>query len=368
MSAASEVTATATAEALPEAAASEATEAPSPAETATSCAGTPASGIAPQVETGPGLPAENLCSTCRKPISGENSVVVARAVGKTPSSMRCKACHNLKSRINRVLSHYGTLAKDWTNVSENEKKEFYQKYKEMAGQDLLTRLQETVTEHKKTSSAVSFEGTGDYIDEIDLDEKYKNKPDQLAAIKANTRTYFCSVRQVQLNEDVKYKRKAVETEEYMKVQKRKMQSIPLEQGEGDGTAADSSSCKKGKKEAAKSELPKLKAGGKKKVSKKVELMNAKKLQLMDWNCKARGEKVKDLVPSYVVKASTKLVDDAVAFGVECDSILDSGHGDADEVIKKADAFMEQLTEMMGRVKCQVDQALAFVATGASGQE
>ena len=98
MSAASEVTATATAEALREAAASEATEAPSPAETATSCAGTPASGIAPQVETGPGLPAENLCSTCRKPISGENSVVVARAVGKTPSSMRCKACHNLKNQ------------------------------------------------------------------------------------------------------------------------------------------------------------------------------------------------------------------------------------------------------------------------------
>ena len=33
---------------------------------------------------------------------------------------------------------------------------------------------------------------------------------------------------------------------------------------------------------------------------------------MDWNCKARGDKVKDLVPGYVVKASTKLVDDAVA--------------------------------------------------------
>ena len=369
MSAASEVPATATAEALPESAASEATEAASPAETATSCAETP-SGVVPldKVETGPGLPAENLCSTCRKPVSEENGVVVARAVGKTATSLRCRACHNLKSRINRVLSHYGSLAQDWTKVTENEKKEFYKKYQEQAGPDLLTRLQETVTESKKTSSAVSFEGTGDFLDEIDLEEKYKNKPDQLAAIKANTRTYFCPVRQVQLFEDVKYKRTAVETEEYAKVQKRKRQSIPLEQGERDETAADSSQCKKGKKEAAKSELPKLKAGGKKKISKKVELMNAKKLQLMDWNCKARGDKVKDLVPGYVVKASTKLVDDAVAFGVECDSILESGHGDADEVIKKADAFMEQLTEMMGRVKCQVDQAHAFVATGASGQE
>ena len=172
---------------------------------------------------------------------------------------------------------------------------------------------------------------------------------------------------MQLFEDVKYKRRAVETEEYTKVQKRKTQSIPLEQGEP-GTAADYSQCKKGKKEAAKSELPKLKAGNKKKISKKVGLMNTKKLQLMDWNCKARGEKVKDLVPAYGVNASTKLVDDAVAFGVECDSILESGHGDADVVIKKADCFTEQLTEMMGRVKCQVDQAHAFAATSASGQE
>ena len=370
MSTASEMPESAgTAEALPEAAGSEATEAPSPAETATSCAGTPASGVVPldKAETGPGLPAENLCSTCRKLVSETNAVVVARAVGKTSNSLRCKACHNLKSRINRLLSHYGSLAEDWTKVTENERKEFYQKYKELAGSDLLTRLQETVTESKRTNSAVSFEGTGDFLDEIDLEEKYKNKPDQLTAIKANTRTYFCPIRQVQLFEDVKYKRRAVETEEYTKVQKRKTQSIPLEQGEP-GTAADSSQCKKGKKEAAKIELPKLKAGGKKKIFKKLELMNTKKLQLMDWNCKARGEKVKDLVPAYVVNASTKLVDDAVAFGVECDSILESGHADADEVIKKADCFTEQLTEMMGRVKYQVDQAHAFAATSASGQE
>eukprot|EP00435_Cladocopium_sp_Y103_P000455 s2333_g1.t1 len=87
-------------------------------------------------------------------------------------------------------------------------KEFYQKYKELAGPDLLTRLQETVTESKKTSSVVSFEGTGEFLDEIDLDKKYQDKPDQLANLKANTRTYFCPVRQVQLFEDVKYTRKA----------------------------------------------------------------------------------------------------------------------------------------------------------------
>ena len=45
------------------------------------------------------------------------------------------------------------------------RKSFYKKYKEQAGPDLLTRLQETVTESKKTSSAVSFEGTGDFLDE-----------------------------------------------------------------------------------------------------------------------------------------------------------------------------------------------------------
>ena len=78
------------------------------------------------------------------------------------------ACNALKSRINRLMNKHGNVAEDWTNVTDQEKKEFYAKYQDLHGPDLLRRLQETITESKKTSSVVSFEGTGEYFDEVDL--------------------------------------------------------------------------------------------------------------------------------------------------------------------------------------------------------
>ena len=165
----------------------------------------PASGVAPlqAPEKKLDTPLDpSTCTTCKKPVNAENSVVLVRCPQKMPLARRCKACHTLKSRINRVMSKHGNLAEDWTKVTEEQKREFYKKYQESMGDDLVARLQETVTESKRVSSSVEFQGTGDYFDEEDMNDKYKNKPEQLANIIANTRTFFCPVRQVWLYEDV----------------------------------------------------------------------------------------------------------------------------------------------------------------------
>ena len=54
-------------------------------------------------------------------------------------------------------------------------------------------MQETIVESKRLSTKVEFEGTGEYFDEADMNEKYKNKTEQLQNILANTRRFFCTV-------------------------------------------------------------------------------------------------------------------------------------------------------------------------------
>ena len=47
-------------------------------------------------------------------------------------------------------------------------------------------------------------GNGRFLDTEDLEEKYKSKPEQLAAIYKNARTILCPVREVQLWEDPEF--------------------------------------------------------------------------------------------------------------------------------------------------------------------
>ena len=132
-----------------------------------------------------------------------------------------------------MISRPGSLAQDWTDVNEEQKKEFYEDFQNAAGHELLARMQETVVESKRMSSKVEFEGTGQYFDETDMNERYKNKAEQLQNIFANTRKFYCPVRQVWLFEDVIYKRKSTDTEEVSRVEERKVQKIPKNQGGGE---------------------------------------------------------------------------------------------------------------------------------------
>ena len=158
----------------------------------------PAREAMPLAEAGQNV---SQCVSCKKPVNEENAVVVTRQNEKASEkqAMRCQACHALKARISRLLSKHGNVTEDWTNVTAEEKKAFYANSQNLYGPDLLCRMQETITESKRTSSTVSFEGTGEYFDEVDMKKKYHDKPEQLQSVLANTMTYFCPVRQVLLS-------------------------------------------------------------------------------------------------------------------------------------------------------------------------
>jgi hypothetical protein len=48
-------------------------------------------------------------------------------------------------------------------------------------------------------------GTGEFLDQEDLEEKYKTKPQRSAAILKNAKTFWCSISETLLYEDMAYK-------------------------------------------------------------------------------------------------------------------------------------------------------------------
>ena len=64
---------------------------------------------------------------------------------------------------------------------------------------------------------LTFSGTGTYIDLVDLERTYKDKPEQLEALKKNARRIYDSVREVELYEILEYSSLQHTEEEYLKI-------------------------------------------------------------------------------------------------------------------------------------------------------
>jgi hypothetical protein len=65
-------------------------------------------------------------------------------------------------------------------------------------------MEETISESIAEEELESWIADGKYLDYADMEDKYKNKPDQLKSIFANTKTHFCKVRNCKLYEDPEY--------------------------------------------------------------------------------------------------------------------------------------------------------------------
>ena len=167
------------------------------------------------------------CCSCQCPTSPDYSIIVVRANHKTPRNIhRCRKCHNLRARIDRVTAKRGELAEDWTAVSETEKQKFFKECSDLAGNELLMKMQETIVHSTVKTSSVKFTGTGTFMDETDLNAKYAGKPQQLEAIKQNTRRLMCPIRRVVLFEDISFTSATEDQETRTEERKRKVEFTP----------------------------------------------------------------------------------------------------------------------------------------------
>ena len=74
---------------------------------------------------------------------------------------------------------------------------------EEVGPALTKLIETTYTEGSTEMHEVKMVGTGEYLDEDDLKERYKNKPLRFAAIMKNANRFYCKVSEAMLFEDMK---------------------------------------------------------------------------------------------------------------------------------------------------------------------
>ncbi len=123
--------------------------------------------------------------------------------------MRCSVCHSASGRI-RLLLKRGSddFAEAWNGFSHDSSIDmaaFYAKAKGVFGEDLNKLMKETLEENVSHSIETILQGTGTFMDEEDMTEKYKNKPVRLLAILDKAKRMQCPTTGTEFIEDMEYK-------------------------------------------------------------------------------------------------------------------------------------------------------------------
>lgn len=167
------------------------------------------------------------CCTCGDVTNPDERVIVrAYAKNKHETVFRCKGCHNLKSRMNRIMSKNGQLARDWSEMGEVERSTFIKNNRGLYGAELELRISESVLVSKTKRSSTSFVSEGKYSSAAALREKYQKEPEIAENIIKNARSFFDSVKQVHVYEDVSYTMKQQDEEVREEVNRLRMEAGP----------------------------------------------------------------------------------------------------------------------------------------------
>ena len=296
------------------------------------------------------------CCSCHYPTTIDKSLMVVRACHKQKEVRRCTKCHSLRSRVNRICSKHGHLAQDWTKVSDADKRKFMQDAQDKCGEELLMRMQESITHSTRKSTSVQFKGTGNFLDKQDLQEKYKNKPDQLESILAKTRTMWHPTRNVMVYEDVDFVLTTCDEEQTSEEHKRKVEFAENPKAKRKATIKT----KVGADATVQAE-EKLKGPEKKKLAKKADAAKTTKLSLLDTISKANT--LKAFIPAYVMKSAGTEAEKMQATIDKVQAALNAGTGNKDTLITDLDSCIESGAAAASRLKVQIEQAEAFQSEG-----
>ena len=118
------------------------------------------------------------------------------------SSNRCKECRTFAVRISRALA---AQSDDWrTEWAKVDTTVFAQKAKTLYGEDLVKIMEDMMDETHTDEAFACLTGTGNFLDEADMREKYASKPARLEAILKNARRFKCPVSETEMIEDMVY--------------------------------------------------------------------------------------------------------------------------------------------------------------------
>ena len=149
-------------------------------------------------------PEECTCAQCGMQVSAQEAIRVhsKRAIAKTPSMYKCKACNALESRISRLKS---TLNFEVSWGTQEDKSEFFKKHTRSFGPALRTALEQSHSESVSRCSIERLAEEGNWLDEEDLRERYKSKPEQLRNMLASARQITHPTRKCTLYLDTNFR-------------------------------------------------------------------------------------------------------------------------------------------------------------------
>ena len=125
---------------------------------------------------------------------------------------KCSFCQGdgaFRTRLSRALASMKegrdhSIAVDFTSLSEEDKANFKKEHHDKMGARLKMAIRQQVIITRNTQSMQTAIAKGYMKDEVDLTEKYGNKPEQLAAIKQSAYTSICPIRGVHLWADPEF--------------------------------------------------------------------------------------------------------------------------------------------------------------------
>ena len=112
------------------------------------------------------------------------SIPECESVVDIRGSARCKSCNAARSKVQHKIKGLGGEAfGSWQAKDPNEKADMYAEAKDLYGDALAFYLKNKLTKESIEENFVALGGNGIWIDEEDLELKYKTKPKRLLAIK-----------------------------------------------------------------------------------------------------------------------------------------------------------------------------------------
>lgn len=149
------------------------------------------------------------CIRCKQTVPRPDSLIFRRArPPATEDDCICIVCNRFNGRLQRLFKETPELKEHWDCQDQAGKADFFAKKHELHGTHLQAAIEE-ITTHTQSESATNLEeGDIEWLDEDDLKVRYKDKPEQLAAVKRNADTFWHKKREVTLYGDIAYHSKS----------------------------------------------------------------------------------------------------------------------------------------------------------------
>ena len=117
-----------------------------------------------------------VCSMCKGPVGERPVKIFDRASDDGQECVRCRGCHNMRSRLGSLLRKHASLKESWTEAPAAAKQKFFAKAKELYGDALKICVEETIEEVNSSSSKVGFKGKASWMTDEQMTDHFIRKP------------------------------------------------------------------------------------------------------------------------------------------------------------------------------------------------